>query len=155
PGPLLGRNLLIALSVRCSVQLPERARDAAPVLPALMCRTFHERTAMDEFLDLLKAHAHVVSTILFTLLRLLLGWFLRAARHHRLKKDVAGGDIGELLAIEQILVKGPPDGRTTLRIRSLGSAPLGSVLTNPLAHSAFLRRTAKTKPTNTLIDMQD
>src|SRR5262249_28730124 len=47
------------------------------------------------------------------------------------------------------------DGRTTMRIRALGSAPLASVLTNPVAHDTFLRRTAHTKPTNPLIDMRD
>jgi hypothetical protein len=110
---------------------------------------------MQDLLDLLNQHAHLVTGIAFTLLGVIVGWFLGYWRRHRLKKQVAGGDIRELLAIEQILVKEQPDGRTTLRIRSLGSAPLASVLTNPVAHDTFLHRAARTKPTNTLIDMQD
>jgi hypothetical protein len=111
---------------------------------------------MDEFLlDLLSKHPQVISGIVFTLVGVIVGWFLGYWRRHRMKKQVAGGDIRELLIIEQILVKEQSDGRTTLRIRSLGSAPLTTVLTNPVAHDAFVRRSKATKPTNTLIDMQD
>lgn len=108
-----------------------------------------------DLLDLLSKHAHVVSGIAFTLLGLIVGWFLGYWRRHRLKKQVAGGDIRELLIVEQVLLKEQPDGRTTLRIRSLGSAPLATVLTNPIAHDAFVRRSKATKPTDTLIDMRD
>jgi len=110
---------------------------------------------MQDLLDLLNRHAHLVTGVAFTLLGLIVGWCLGYWRRHRLKKQVAGGDIRELLIIEQILVKELPDGRTTMRIRALGSAPLASVLTNPVAHDTFLRRTAHTKPTNPLIDMRD
>ena len=52
---------------------------------------------MDELLiELLSKHAHVVSGILFTLLGVIVGWLLGYWRRHRLKKQVAGGDIREL-----------------------------------------------------------
>src|SRR5437762_7573705 len=109
---------------------------------------------MDDFLiEQLTKHAHVITGILFTLLGVIVGWLLGYWRRHRLKKQVKGGDIRELLIIEQVLVKEQPDGQTTLRIRSLGSAPLTSVLTNPIAHDAFVRRSKATRPTNPLIDM--
>ena len=81
---------------------------------------------MDDLKDLL--HNHFVSGLALTILGLVVGWFLGYWRRHRLRKQVAGGDIRELLAIEQILLKDHPDGRTTMRIRSLGSTPLGGCL---------------------------
>jgi hypothetical protein len=83
------------------------------------------------------------------------GWALGYWRRRRLHRQVLGGDLREVLNIEQILVKEHSDGRTTLRVRSLGSAPLSSVLTNPVGHDAFLKRAAATKATETLISMKD
>src|SRR6266536_3098769 len=74
-------------------------------LPPFDLPALHERTNMDEFFELLSKHAHVVSGIAFTLLGLIVGWFLGYWRRHRLKKQVAGGDIRELLIVEQVLVK--------------------------------------------------
>src|SRR4051812_21382836 len=110
---------------------------------------------MNDFLDLLHKYQHFFSGLFLAVLGLVVGWVLGYWRRHRLRKQVAGGDIRELLTIEQTLVKEQPDGRVTMRIRSLGSSPLASVLTNPVAHDAFLKRTVHTTPTNPLINMQD
>src|SRR5262249_55181972 len=53
------------------------------------------------------------------------------------------------------LIRERPDGRTTMRIRSCGSAPLASLLPNPAAHDAFLARASATKPAAPLISMAD
>ncbi len=107
----------------------------------------------DDIRDFLSAH--YFQGLLLMLTGGLVGWALGYWRRHKLKRQVVGGDIRELLTVEQILLREQPDGRATLRIRSLGSAPLHTVLTNPLAHDTFLKRAAATTTKNTLIAMHD
>ncbi len=99
--------------------------------------------------------SHFVQGVLLAAGGLLLGWLLGWWRRRRLLRQVEAGSAREVVAIEQMLVKEHADGRTTLRIRSCGSAPLKSVLTNPIAYEAFLRRSEATTTTEPLISMHD
>ncbi len=98
---------------------------------------------------------HFVQGLGLMIVGLTAGWLLGYWRRHRLMKQVRGGDIRELLTAEQILIREHAGGPTTLRIRSLGAAPLSQVLLNPVAHDTFLRRISGTKQSNPLIDMSD
>jgi hypothetical protein len=98
---------------------------------------------------------HFVQGVLLTLLGLLAGWLLGRWRRYRLRRQAEGGDAREVVAIEKILVRDNSEGRTTMRIRSCGSAPLQAVLTNPVALDAFLERAAATTTTEPLISMKD
>jgi hypothetical protein len=98
---------------------------------------------------------HFVHGLFLTLLGLVIGWLLGHWRRYRLWQRVHLGDAREVCAIEQILVKDEPDGQTTMRIRSCGSAPLSSVLPNAVAHDAFIQRAKATTDTNTLLDLKD
>lgn len=109
---------------------------------------------MEEFREFLKEHPYIPG-LLMMVLGVVLGWLLGRWRRHRLKRQVSGGDMRELIAIEQILVREQPDGRTTMRIRSCGSAPVQFVLTNPVALEEFERRARATRPANPLMDMSD
>src|SRR5262249_24544241 len=108
---------------------------------------------MDDIKELLKSH--YTQGLLLMMTGLVLGWLLGRWRRHRLKKQVFGGDIRDVLTIQQILLRDHPGGGTPLRIRSCGSAPLGSILTNPLAHEAFLKRAARTTAAEPLLNLKD
>ncbi len=110
---------------------------------------------MDELIEFLKNHAPQLAGLILMLIGVVAGWLLGYWRRHRLMKQVRGGDIRELLSAEQVLVRDHPDGRTTIRIRSLGGSPLSQVLLNPVAHAAFVKRVRHTGPTRPLIDMAD
>ena len=99
--------------------------------------------------------SHFTQGLGLMLLGLLAGWLLGYWRRRRLLKQVRGGDILELLSIEQVLIRENPDGKTTLRIRALGASPLAQVLLNPVAHDIFLKRSRTTKASNPLMDMTD
>lgn len=99
--------------------------------------------------------SHFTHGLALMLLGLLAGWVLGYWRRHRMMKQVRGGDIRELLAVEKVLVRETPGGSATLRIRSLGAATVTQVLFNPVAHDAFLKRTRATTPANPLLDMSD
>jgi hypothetical protein len=99
--------------------------------------------------------SHFVQGLLLTGAGILLGWLLGWWRRRRLLRQIETGSAREVVAIEQVLIKDLPDGRTTMRIRSAGTAPLKTVLTNPVAHDAFLKRAEATTPTNPLISMHD
>jgi hypothetical protein len=96
-----------------------------------------------------------VQGFVVAVLGLALGWLLARWRRHRLRLRAEHGDAREMVAIEQILVRDQPDGRTTMRIRSSGSAPLRHVLGNQVALEAFLERAEATTPTEPLISMKD
>jgi hypothetical protein len=108
---------------------------------------------MDAFKEWLELH--FVQALLLTLAGVVLGWLLGRWRRYRQWRRVAHGDAREVIAIEQMLVSEQPDGRVTMRIRSLGAAPLERVLPNPAAHDAFLHRARATLSTNPLISMRD
>src|SRR5260370_21177881 len=108
---------------------------------------------LQDIQELLKNH--FVQGIGLMLVGLTTGWLLGYWRRHRLLKQMRGGDIRELLAAEQVLIRDHPDGRTTMRIRSLGAAAVGQVLLNPIAHDTFLKRAGATKSIAPLIDMSD
>jgi hypothetical protein len=108
---------------------------------------------VDEIMKLLGER--YVQGFLLAALGIIIGWLLGRWRRHQLKRQVAGGDLRDLIAIEQILVKVQLDARPTLRIRSCGSAALEQVLTNLIAREAFLKRAAATTPANPLISMHD
>lgn len=108
---------------------------------------------MNDFEELLKNH--FVQGLGLMLVGLTTGWLLGHWRRRRLLKQMRGGDIRELLTAEQVLIRDLDDGRTTLRIRSLGAAPLTQVLLNPIAHETFLQRAGSTKTTNPLLNMTD
>ena len=109
---------------------------------------------LEEILDLIKTN-HFVQGILLTLLGLIIGWILGRWRRYRLMRRVYGGDAREVVAIEQILIKEHADGRVTMRIRSVGSAHMQTVLPNQVAHDALLKRAKSTTPRNPLIDLKD
>jgi hypothetical protein len=100
-------------------------------------------------------HSHFTHGLALMLLGLLAGWILGYWRRHRMMKLVRGGDIRELLSAEQVLIRDQADGKTTLRIRSLGASPVTQVLFNPVAHDALLKRTRATTAANPLLDMSD
>jgi hypothetical protein len=108
---------------------------------------------LEDIKDLLKNH--FVQGVLLTLLGLVVGWLLGRWRRYRLLRRIEGGDAREVVVIEKVLLRDHPDGRVTLRIRSCGSAPLKTVLINPVAHDAFLQRSLATTVTNPLIPMTD
>jgi hypothetical protein len=99
--------------------------------------------------------SHYVQALIFTLCGMVLGWLLAWWRRYRQWRRVAAGDAREVVAVEQMLVTEQPDGRVTMRIRSLGAAPLDRVLPNPAAHDAFLHRARATLSTDPLISMKD
>src|SRR5438270_11402281 len=107
----------------------------------------------ENILDWLKnwPHVHFLHGLALTILGVVLGWLLGKWRRHRLLRQIEAGSAREMVAIEQILIKDHADGPTTLRIRACGSAPLKTVLVNPVAHDAFLARAEATTPTNPLI----
>jgi hypothetical protein len=100
-------------------------------------------------------HGHIIPSLILTAVGLALGWLLGWWRRHRLLRQIIHGSARDMVAIEQMLVKDHEDGHTTMRIRSCGAAPLKTILTNPVAHDAFLRRSEATTPTNPLISMHD
>jgi len=112
---------------------------------------------MDEFLDWLRnwRQNSILQGLALAILGVLLGWLLGWWRRYRLVRQILSGSDREMIAIEQILIKDRPDGTTTMRIRACGSAPLRTVLINPVAHDAFMARAQATTPTNTLISMTD
>jgi len=109
---------------------------------------------LEEILDLIKTN-HFVQGILLTLLGLIIGWILGRWRRYRQMRRVYGGDAREVVAIEQILIKEQADGRVTMRIRSVGSAHMQTVLPNQVAHDALLKRAKATTTLNPLIDLKD
>jgi hypothetical protein len=111
----------------------------------------------DEVLEWLQnwRQNHLLQGLALTLLGVILGWMFAWWRRHRMLRQIEAGSAREMVAIEQILIKDYPDGRTTMRIRACAAGPLRSVLVNPVAHDAFLARAEATTPTNTLISMQD
>src|SRR5438067_13843721 len=98
---------------------------------------------------------HFVTGLSLMLVGLATGWLLGYWRRRRLLKQMRGGDIRELLTAEQVLIRDHPDGRTTMRIRSLGAAPLAQVLLNTIAHDTFLKRAGATKTIAPLLNMTD
>src|SRR5262249_27635763 len=98
---------------------------------------------------------HWATGVLMTLLGLVAGWALGRWRRPPPLRPAPSGRAREVLAAEQMLIRERPDGRTTMRIRSCGSAPLASLLPNPAAHDAFLARASATKPAAPLISMAD
>jgi hypothetical protein len=98
---------------------------------------------------------HFVTGLGLMLVGLLAGWLLGYWRRRRLFKQMRGGDIRELLGAEQILIREHPDGRTTMRIRSLGASAVSQVLLNPIGQETFLKRARATTSTNPLINMSD
>jgi hypothetical protein len=112
---------------------------------------------MDQIVENIREllRSHLVQGLLLTLAGVILGWLLAWWRRRRLLRQVEAGSARDMVAIEQMLVKDHSDGRTTLRIRSCGAAPLKTVLTNPVAYEAFMARSEATTPTDTLISMKD
>src|SRR5262249_39214817 len=108
---------------------------------------------MDELRALLRSH--FVQGLALATLGLVVGWLLGRWRRHKLQRELAGGDVREMVAVEQVLVKDHADGRTTVRIRSLGTGALSAFVFNPLAREALLKRAAATTPTNPLVSMND
>ncbi len=98
---------------------------------------------------------HYLQWLLFTLCGLAIGWLLGRWRRYRMLRRIAGGDAREVVAVDQILVHDYPDGRTTMRNRACGAGTLESVLPNPVAHDAFLKRAKATTAQNPLIDLRD
>ena len=109
---------------------------------------------MDQIREFLKEHPYIPGLLLM-LFGMSVGWLLGRWRRHQLKRQVKGGDLRDLIAIEQILLRDHPDGRTTMRIRSCGAAPVQHVLTNALAQEEFERRAAATTPADPLINMDE
>jgi hypothetical protein len=105
---------------------------------------------LHEFLN-----SRMAQGLAMTLLGVAAGWVLGRWRRYWLLRRVQSGSAREVVSIEQVLVRDRPDGRTTLRIRCCGSAPLRMVLPNPVAQEAFLRRAEATTPVNPLISMKD
>jgi hypothetical protein len=110
---------------------------------------------MDEIREFFQRYTHFFQGLALAVLGLAVGWVLGRWRRHRLKRQLYGGDVRELVAIEQTVVREHPDGRITMRIRSCGSAPLSTIIFNPLAREAFLKRAEATKPTNPLLALHD
>jgi hypothetical protein len=112
---------------------------------------------MDQALELIRdsLQNHMVQGVLFTLLGVVIGWVLAWWRRYRLHQQVRGGDAREVVAIEQILIADQADGQVTMRVRSCGSAPLQTVLPNPVSYDAFLERARATTYLNPLISMND
>src|SRR5205807_1373930 len=112
---------------------------------------------MQQIWDQLKdwLQSHFVQGVLLAVSGVIVGWLIGWWRRRRLLHQVAAGSAREVVAIEQILVKDYPDGRVTMRIRSSGSAPLKTVLTNPVANETFLKRAEATTTTDPLLSMKD
>jgi hypothetical protein len=112
---------------------------------------------MDQVLETLRMWLdnHIVQALLLTFAGVVIGWILAWLRRYRLQRQVRGGDAREVLAIEQIIVHDRPDGTVTMRVRSFGSAPLQTVLPNPVAYDAFLDRARATRSTAPLVSMKD
>jgi hypothetical protein len=112
---------------------------------------------MDDIWEQIEAliHNHYVAGLLLTVLGVLVGWLLGWWRRHRLLRRIHAGSALEMIAIEQTVVKDHPDGRTTMRIRACGAGPLRTVLVNPVAHDAFLKRAEAVTATNPLLSMHD
>lgn len=110
---------------------------------------------MDDLRELFIRYSHFLQGLALALLGLVVGWLLGRWRRHRLKRQLYGGDVRELLAVEQLLLKEQADGRVTMRIRSCGAAPLSTVIFNPLARETFLKRASSTTVTSPLIAMHD
>lgn len=99
--------------------------------------------------------SHFIHGLGLMILGLVAGWVLGYWRRRRLMKAALGGEAREILTVEKILLRDHSDGRTTLRIRSLGSEPLNHVLANPVAHDAFLTRAGSTTTAKPLLHLDD
>jgi len=108
---------------------------------------------MDDLMTFLNSHfAHGLALML---LGMVAGWLLGYWRRHRIMKRIRGGDARDVINVEQILVKEQPDGRLTMRIRTLGTSYMQHVLANPVAEDAFRRRVQAASSTSPLVHVDD